>query len=504
MDFAPLPTRGRVADGRSLSWSTYDYGSTSDARRANSVNVERTDTTRLKFDVEWKSEDVVNNYGSVGDPEGLNSALKPEYSNINGDSEMDQDGTKVDFEALICFFFIGIGATTAYTAILSNVKWYTDMFGPQSYLYLTLGIYGPALPMVLLQGLFDSRFNNKYGQARAFLFRFLACSIILASCLVFLAIRKPRSLSEAIAVAIIVGIISGCSYGTSMQVVTIVGEPYANALFALGFQGSGLFVLVVALVSGISQHVNEGFSIPQNEVTGFFGTCALFQVFSLLAFLRLQKNPAYINVKKSVRGGDDDPQNLKLLDGKSSVESITSTIGVSHLLRKLAPVLLSLTLTIFGNIVLLPFYSYVKCSSSSRMWGEHCENISTYLFYCKVIPDALSRPSTIYLKLVRGPKTLLAMALLRSIMVIIFFVYICTDYLGEWNAWFICGYITAFSFLGGYIITTSYKMASETSNELPRQNANTIANIMNSGFQSALVGALLLATALQAFGVVSA
>merc|ERR1719261_995238 len=189
--------------------------------------------------------------------------------------------------------------------------------------------------MVLLQGLLDSRFNNKYGQTRAFLFRFLACSIILASCLVFLAIRKPRSLGEAITVAIIVGIISGCSYGTSMQVVTIVGEPYANALFALGFQGSGLFVLVVAVASGISQHVNEGFSIQESEVTGFFGTCALLQVLSLLAFLRLQKNPAYINVKKSDRGGDDDSQNLKLLEGKSSVESITSTIGVSHLLRKL-------------------------------------------------------------------------------------------------------------------------------------------------------------------------
>ena len=88
-------------------------------------------------------------------------------------------------------------------------------------------------------------------------------------------------------------------------------------------------------------------------------------------------------------------------------------------------------------------------------------------------------------------------------MVVAFFVYISSDALGEWSAWFVCGYITVFSYFGGYIITTSYKMASEMSNDLPRRSANTVANIMNSGFQFALLSALIVATILQESGFIS-
>ena len=180
----------------------------------------------------------------------------------------------------------------------------------------------------------------------------------------------------------------------------------------------------------------------------------------------------------------------KAEDGSSNGD----LIGVA---LKMPYILLSLALTIFASIVLLPFYSYVKCSSHDAFWGMHCGNISTYLFYCKVIPDACSRPLTEFLKIAKTPKGLLIFSILRSFVAVLFFIYLTTDWLGEWSAPAICLLNICFSFCSGYIITTSYSMSSQLTEGSPESAVN-IAKVMNFTFQFALLLALVTAFALQA------
>ena len=131
---------------------------------------------------------------------------------------------RLDRVSLACFMLLGVGATVALTAVLSNVRWYTVMFGPDIYLPLTCAIYGPAFPIILMQSLFDSRFNTIYGHSAAFSCRVTTVSLLLCGCLLFMAMRKPQSALEAVILTIIIGLLSGTAYGTFMQIVTMIED----------------------------------------------------------------------------------------------------------------------------------------------------------------------------------------------------------------------------------------------------------------------------------------
>ena len=339
-----------------------------------------------------------------------------------------------------------------------------------------------------MQSLFDSRFNTIYGHSAAFSCRVITVSLLLCGCLLFMAIRKPQSALEAVILTIIIGVLSGTAYGTFMQIVTMIEDHRANAAFAFGFQGSGVVVLILSALSNMPAHSIEGFNISSGEVEQFFISCAACQLLSLFAFIILRGKDCYNHSMRLAKPSVD----YKDKEGERSGR------GFFEVASKMPYILSSLTLTIFASILLLPFYSYVKCSSHDRFWGSHCGNISTYLFYCKVIPDACSRPLTVYMKILEKPTALFIFSILRSFIAVIFFLYLTTDWLGEWSAPSICILNACFSFCSGYIITTSYSMASKLSEGCP-EGAISIAKVMNCAFQLALLLALASAFALQTF-----
>ena len=145
---------------------------------------------------------------------------------------------------LFAFCMCGMGATVAYTAILSSLVWFKAMFGPGVFLLLNIAVYVPALPIMLLQNAFDGRFNSNFGVRLAYRFRLIVCFGCLSAVQFFFAGRRPSAdgfLSrsrgssaevELVAVTFLVGTFAGVAYGTLYQIISLMPDPRCNAAFA--------------------------------------------------------------------------------------------------------------------------------------------------------------------------------------------------------------------------------------------------------------------------------
>lgn len=53
---------------------------------------------------------------------------------------------------VVLFFLSGVGSSLAWTAILSNLVYYTAVLGKASYIFLNLAVFIPLLPIFIAQG----------------------------------------------------------------------------------------------------------------------------------------------------------------------------------------------------------------------------------------------------------------------------------------------------------------------------------------------------------------
>ena len=307
--------------------------------------------------------------------------------------------------------------------------------------------------------------------------------------------RTPSSAGELIATTAVIGTLAGVAYGTFYQVVSLMPDGRCNAFFAMGYQGAGLCTLAV----GAASHFNGAMTPALSARTGFFGACAVIQLLCLLAFLSIDRGcDVYIRAMSAkqarlsmivlddvndgghAEGSEDEQQ--RLLASRNSETTPTRW----QLLLKVRSCACACGLTIFGSILLFPFYSYVQVAGGDPA-------LPSLLFYSKLIADALSRPLTLKLRLVRTPSQLLVLALLRTLFIPIFFVYVTSNALGKWSAAALTAAIALFSFFSGYIITTAYHMAPKL---LDRSLGDDVAKVMSMVFQGGLVVALLTAVLL--------
>ena len=424
-----------------------------------------------------------------------------------------------------CFMLCGMGATCAYTAILSSLVWYKALFGPSIFLLLNIAVYTPALPIMMLQNSFDERYNAMHGVRTAYRFRVAFCFTCLAGILCLFASERPPDAGFMVGTTLVVGIFAGVAYGTFYQIISLMPDPRCNAYFAMGYQGVALLVLVVGLATGFNADAAEGAAIPISAVTGFFGGCAFLQMTCLAAFLAVdrssrmyefaldKKDEVLLSVRsaqqakakkvkeiarRAARAKSPGTEPLLSTDGSNEIESLLSaeetavepckpSLTRCEVFYAIWPCAAACSLTICGSIMLFPFYVYMQDSA-------HNKALPQVLFFTKLTADAVSRPLTMYLQLVKTPRQLLGLALLRTLFIPVFFLYVATDEFGEWNIVWLVLAIAIYSFFSGYIITTSYHMAPRM---LDPSLGDDVARIMSLLFQAGLVVALVSALALQ-------
>ena len=73
--------------------------------------------------------------------------------------------------AVILFFFSAVGCTMGWTAVLSNLVYYSAVLGMNSYLFLNLAVFTPLFPITLAQARWDSYYDQRYQSLRSFSFR---------------------------------------------------------------------------------------------------------------------------------------------------------------------------------------------------------------------------------------------------------------------------------------------------------------------------------------------
>lgn len=531
--FTPLTPQLTGARVRDATWDSGDDPVVPTSQRVREDSVDETKPRMSSFSLGDAAHEG-------GEAERMPSAVLGHYGERGRDSVgvNINSGESVEVASnfhLGCFALCGMGATVAYTAILSSLVWYKALFGPSIFLLLNISVYAPALPVMLLQNSFDENYNAKHGVRNAYRFRVSFCFAGLVCVLSLFAAVRPKSSSMIVLATLVVGLFAGVAYGTFYQIISLMPDPRCNAVFAMGYQGVGLLVLAVGLASGFNQDAAEGAAVPMSEVGSFFGGCAFIQLVCLWAFLsidgsckmyafavqskdealakrRMAKKadreervlPPRLSLDIAVMGAPEQMHEPLLrysmselsqqeegvdLTGSPSEQEANKTPGVSRwtVFCAIWPCAAACSLTICGSIMLFPFYVYLQDA-------EHNASLPQVLFFTKLTADAISRPLTMYLKLVRTPKQLLGLALLRTLFVPVFFVYVATDALGEWNILWLVLAIAIYSFFSGYIITTSYHMAPRM---LDPSLGDDVARIMSVLFQAGLVMALLSALALQ-------
>ena len=144
--------------------------------------------------------------------------------------------------------------------------------------------------------------------------------------------------------------------------------------------------------------------------------------------------------------------------------------------------MLALCLTVFGNMVIFPFFAFVPSSSGSKL-------LSMMLFYCKTVSDTIGRPLTLGPRCIRTPRALLTAAVVRLIFVPLFwYTFSTAEWMHSYRSDVVaCVSVGIFSMMSGYINTIAYALAPTL---VTRGEATIAANVLNLAFHLAVYAAL--------------
>jgi len=405
------------------------------------------------------------------------------------DSNNSQHGQSRKTEALL-FFISGIGSTLAWTAVLSNLVFYTAHLGEVSYIYLNLAVYIPLIPISFAQARWDSVFDRKYKSLNSFLFRG-SLSYALAVAAIILTPRASNSLLYIVFLTLTLGTSSAVLQGALKQMAAFVYKDTGllQAAVSSGMQGSSIAVLIVALSTGFGDSGDpHGFLAFNYSILGM-------KVFCWVTFYWLMTKSS--DVLKSMQRRDtamnsDIYQKISpvgesgpLLDEESTTTSSPSVeLDYWTLTKKTAIHCTSLTVTLLASMLVGAYLNRVPSADPDNV------EFAQVLFYAKMIPDVLGRPFTILMK----PKSeifVLSITLLRLIYLPIFLIYTLTDILPRSDFWITLG-LAVFSFFSGYIVTATYQLAPDNLSEDEKSNTPKQANVLNIVFSSSVLGGLLI------------
>lgn len=180
-----------------------------------------------------------------------------------------------------CFFCIAVAYTIGWTAVSSELTYYTSLYGPEILLLLNVAYFVPSVPIMVLQTLTDTAFDRAFGVASATAYRFvigLGGATLVCATLPFHA-QKASVLLGAVA---LLGIFCGVAFGSSYQLVSRFSARESVAL-TTGFVGSGPVVLLLDAILRIGAQPQQWQRVALFEAVAAVIVCGMLAGLHLLS-----------------------------------------------------------------------------------------------------------------------------------------------------------------------------------------------------------------------------
>eukprot|EP00878_Enallax_costatus_P041856 GHUV01048761.1.p1 GENE.GHUV01048761.1~~GHUV01048761.1.p1 ORF type:complete len:240 (+),score=41.68 GHUV01048761.1:464-1183(+) len=211
--------------------------------------------------------------------------------------------------SVIRFLILSIAYTTPWIIMLSQLAYYSKIYGPQVLLQLNIAYYLPSIPILLLAGHVEKLLDEQFGSTASMAIRLTAglsgCAAIAAS-YPFI----PPRLNYLLWVVVALGSISAVAFSTSYQLVAWFRSADTIAL-GIGCVASGPLALVIQLALHI------GTTPKRWQWIGLFEAAAGLVLVGLLAGLSLFWQ--YWGILSATETYDD--RSMPLLDAAEQVGS---------------------------------------------------------------------------------------------------------------------------------------------------------------------------------------
>jgi Nucleoside transporter len=389
------------------------------------------------------------------------------------------------FESIL-LFVSSIGCTLGYTALLSNLVYYTDTLGVNSFLILNFAVYSPLLPITIAQAAWDASFDRRYKSLRTFFFRGTFGFLLSFACLV-LSPWASRSLYHLSMVAILMGLSSAVLHGTLKQMSSFLFSDCARSAAAVnaGLQGSGLIVLFNSLYSEFGRcGSSKGLYLFYYSIAG-----ALLISWLSFQWLLCCRQSVVFSMRRRDSILIPSDFNEALLSSSHSIDSSANTEVESRipqeysflsLWKKSWSICFALMITVGSSMSVASCFNRVLSQNPSNT------GFPQVLFYTRIVADLVSRPATL---ITSSPsKSMLIYAsIVRLGFVPVFFVYASTNLIPRNDAGALFS-VFAFSFSSGYLVTLSYQLAPTLLDDIDREkNRLKLANLMNVCFSLSVI-----------------
>lgn len=387
---------------------------------------------------------------------------------------------------VLLFFLASAGSSIGWTSVLSNLVFYTDSLGVDSFVYLNLAVYSPLFPIFLAQALYDPYFDRIYQSRRSYLFR---GSLSFFATLVAIGLT-PWASSNLVflsGIALVLGTSSAVLHGTLKQMAAFV---YPNcdrlpAAVAAGMQASAALVLIVALLTGFGHCGNS------SQLRVFYFAIAAIVFICWTSFQTLMSYSPDVDRSMTRRdspiGGIGEPllsTTSEDFDGNSSNES-TSGITFLELWKSTWHICLAVMITVGSSMAAVSWFNRVQSQDPTN------QSLPQILFYTRLFSDLLGRPATLCLS-VKSIRCIGALALIRLSFVPVFIIYISGNTIPK-NDTLIILAVAGFAFSSGFLSTTCYQLApSMITDNSQGTNSSKQAGLINVCFAFSILSGLLL------------
>jgi len=423
---------------------------------------------------------------------------------FNGDFDDDNDVTTL-IEYFL-FFVCGLGSSLCYISTLSSLVYFKVLYGANSYVYLSLIIYLPFLPISVIQAVWDQHYDKIYQSRRTFLFRGLVGFSLSLLGTIFINISRNSGLASLCGDALLQGFGGAILYGTLNQMATFTGRGNGQRLKAIilaGVQSSALVVLGVGLTSGFKSHNGERFSrfilsIVAIETVCFVAFLWLLGAPSIAAsMVRRDSSLRQLDQLLDIRQGDRKVKEVHLLINDEPSNEQVPQLQVTELsLRELLKY--SKACCWILMITLIP--SFLVGSWFTRVLTDWI-SLAQILFYVRIFSDFTGRLVTIIVP-TKSTTSLAWIAILRLVPVVLFFLNsryphsLSHDYADGFSI-LLVGII---AFLSGYLVTGCFQLAPQSMPwEFRPTNLSKQASVLTVAFSFAAVGGLVSSLILIAF-----
>eukprot|EP00547_Thalassionema_nitzschioides_P000484 CAMPEP_0194206554 /NCGR_PEP_ID=MMETSP0156-20130528/5539_1 /TAXON_ID=33649 /ORGANISM="Thalassionema nitzschioides, Strain L26-B" /LENGTH=439 /DNA_ID=CAMNT_0038933097 /DNA_START=33 /DNA_END=1352 /DNA_ORIENTATION=+ len=411
-------------------------------------------------------------------------------SSFGGDAILHTSAQTVEETApvkeSILFFISAMGCTLGWTAVLSNLVFYTDTLGIDSFLILNLAVFSPLLPVTVAQAIWDSKLDKQFKSLRSFSFRGNVGYSTTFLCLLLLP-WASTSLNLLAITSLLLGFSSAILHGMLKQMASFI---YPNcgrlsAAVTAGLQASAVLVLIVSVVSGFGRRSNK------DGLKAFYFSNAAILVICWLSFHSLLYSSRGVLRSMSRRDSlfEGNEAETPLLPRPAEYDSLDADgqeLSLWQLSKKSWPVGISIMLTVSSSMAVSSWFNRFESADVSN------QSFPQLLFYTRIFSDLLGRPSTLYLTS-QSPTSIFTASTLRLLLSPLFFIYSSTTILPKNDSAVIVS-VFLFSFTSGFLVTRAYQLAPSLLNDQERERNLTKQTSLLSVFFSISVLLGLFAT----------